>query len=87
MSLPTYFLSHGSPMLALNDTPAHRFLTALGDEIGRPRAVVIASAHFETDAPVVVADPRPGMIYDFRGFPRPLYEIVYPAPGDSAIAA
>ena len=87
MSLPTYFLSHGSPMLALNDTPAHRFLTALGDEIGRPRAVVIASAHFETDAPVVVADPRPGMIYDFRGFPRPLYEIVYPAPGDAAIAA
>lgn len=86
MSLPTYFLSHGSPMLALMDTPAHRFLVDLGSSLQKPRAVVIVSAHFETEAPVVVADEHPPMIYDFRGFPRPLYEIVYPAPGDAAIA-
>jgi len=86
MSLPTYFLSHGSPMLALMDTPAHRFLVDLGASIAKPRAVVVVSAHFETDAPVVVSDAHPEMIYDFRGFPRPLYEIVYPAPGDAAVA-
>ncbi|MCX5514563.1 dioxygenase [Kaistia algarum] len=87
MSLPTYFLSHGSPMLALMDTPAHRFLAELGKTIERPRAVVVVSAHFETAEPVVVADEHPAMIYDFRGFPRALYEITYPAPGDAGIAA
>lgn len=87
MSLPTYFVSHGSPMLALMDTPAHRFLAGLGETIPRPRAVVVVSAHFETEAPVVVTDAHPEMIYDFRGFPKPLYEIVYPAPGDAGVAA
>jgi len=86
MSLPTYFLSHGSPMLALTDTPAHRFLAALGREVPRPRAVLVVSAHFETEAPVVVADAHPAMIYDFRGFPRALYEIDYPAPGEPSVA-
>lgn len=86
MTLPTCFLSHGSPMLALLDTSAHRFLQALGAELPRPRAVLVVSAHFETDQPTVVADANPEMIYDFRGFPKPLYDIVYPAPGDSAVA-
>ncbi|MBN9027062.1 MULTISPECIES: DODA-type extradiol aromatic ring-opening family dioxygenase [Kaistia] len=87
MSLPTFFLSHGSPMLALTDTPAHRFLQNFASTIARPRAVLVVSAHFETEQPTVVADPHPEMIYDFRGFPRPLYEINYPAPGDAAVAA
>ncbi|MCX5494224.1 class III extradiol ring-cleavage dioxygenase [Kaistia dalseonensis] len=86
MSLPTLFLSHGSPMLALTDTSAHRFLQTLGASLPRPRAVLVVSAHFETDEPTVVADQHPDMIYDFRGFPKPLYEIVYPAPGDAVIA-
>lgn len=87
MSLPTYFLSHGSPMLALTDTPAHHFLEKLGSDLPRPRAVVVVSAHYETDTPAVVADDHPEMIYDFRGFAKALYEIVYPAPGDAAVAA
>ncbi|MCX5579019.1 DODA-type extradiol aromatic ring-opening family dioxygenase [Kaistia terrae] len=86
MSLPTFFLSHGSPMLALTDTPAHRFLKAFASTVARPRAVLVVSAHFETERPTVVADPNPEMIYDFRGFPKPLYEIDYPAPGDAAVA-
>jgi len=87
MSLPTFFLSHGSPMLALSDTPAHRFLEHFASTLPRPRAVLVVSAHFETDRPTVVSDPHPEMIYDFRGFPKPLYEINYPAPGDAAVAA
>jgi len=87
MSLPTLFLSHGSPMLALTDTPAHRFLREFASKIARPRAVLVVSAHFETGQPTVVSDPKPEMIYDFRGFPRPLYEIDYPAPGDAVVAA
>jgi len=87
MSLPTFFLSHGSPMLALTDTPAHRFLEHFASTLPRPRAVLVVSAHFETDRPTVVSDPHPEMIYDFRGFPKPLYEINYPAPGDAAVAA
>lgn len=87
MSLPTLFLSHGSPMLALTDTPAHRFLQSLAATLPRPRAIVVVSAHFETDEPVVVSDLHPEMIYDFRGFPPALSEIVYGAPGDAATAA
>jgi 4,5-DOPA dioxygenase extradiol len=86
MSLPSFFLSHGSPMLALTDTPAHRFLVDFAGTIERPRAVIVVSAHFETAEPTVVSDPNPEMIYDFRGFPRSLYEIVYPAPGDADLA-
>ena len=52
----------------------------------RPRAIVISSAHFETDGVAVVTDPAPEMIYDFRGFAPELYEMVYPAPGDPALA-
>lgn len=87
MSLPTFFLSHGSPMLAVMETPAHHFLTEFGKTLPKPRAALVVSAHFETEAPVVVSDAHPDMIYDFRGFPQALYEIVYPAPGAAAIAA
>ena len=80
------FVSHGSPMLALTDTPAQRFLRGLGETIDQPRAVVVASPHFPAREPIVVADAHPGMIYDFGGFPDELYRIVYPAPGDPALA-
>lgn len=84
--LSPLFISHGSPNLLLHNTSAKTFLAEYGREIGRPDAVVIASAHFETDRPTVVSDPAPGMIYDMYGFPRALYEIVYPAPGAPQLA-
>lgn len=46
--LPTIFVSHGSPMLALQDSPARRFLEGLGAALPRPRAVLAVSAHWET---------------------------------------
>jgi 4,5-DOPA dioxygenase extradiol len=86
MTQPTLFVSHGSPMLALTPSPAQRFLRDLGTELPRPKAAVVVSAHFASREPVVVSDPHPGMIYDFGGFARELYEIRYPAPGDPALA-
>jgi 4,5-DOPA dioxygenase extradiol len=86
MPFPTLFLSHGSPMVAIEESPARAFLKAYGQTLGKPRAIVIASAHFETSRPAVNGDAKPGMIYDFRGFPDPLYRIVYPAPGDPVAA-
>jgi 4,5-DOPA dioxygenase extradiol len=86
MSFPTLFLSHGSPMIAIEDSPARAFLKTYGQTLGKPRAIVIASAHFETSRPAVNGDAKPAMIYDFRGFPDALYQIVYPAPGDPVAA-
>jgi 4,5-DOPA dioxygenase extradiol len=86
MKRPTLYISHGSPMLAITPSPSRDFLIDYGKSILKPRAIVIASAHFETSRPVVVGDAKPGMIYDFGNFPQALYEIVYPAPGDPAVA-
>lgn len=84
--LPTLFLSHGSPMLAIEDTPAGRFLDGLGEQLPWPKAVVVASAHFESLHPALGSHPRPPTVHDFQGFPEPLHRIQYPAPGAPDLA-
>jgi 4,5-DOPA dioxygenase extradiol len=86
MRAPTLFISHGSPTLAIDASPARDFLLSYGKSLRKPQAIVIASAHFGTSRPAVVGDAHPGMIYDFGGFPDALYHIVYPAPGDPIVA-
>ena len=73
-------------MLAIEPSPAREFLSEFGKKLPRPDAIVIASAHFETEIPAVVTDARPDMIYDFGGFPDALYKINYPAPGQPDVA-
>jgi 4,5-DOPA dioxygenase extradiol len=85
MALPTLFISHGSPMLLVENTAARDFLAGYAHTLPKPRAIVIASAHFGTTRPAVVGDAQPGMIYDFGGLPQ-LRSLVYPAPGDPVAA-
>jgi len=84
--LPAIFVSHGAPTLPFDDCPARDFLRGLGKEIGNPRAILIASAHWDTGTPIVNDVPVNDTIHDFRGFPPPLYELRYNAPGSSAVA-
>ena len=83
---PAIFISHGGPNIVLDDTPARDFLEGFAATIRKPDAIVIVSAHFETDGPVVVTDAAPEMIYDFGGFSPELYRMVYPAPGAPDLA-
>jgi 4,5-DOPA dioxygenase extradiol len=83
---PALFLSHGSPMLALGGGPARNFLARLPEIIGRPKAIVVASAHWETPHPMVTTAASMRTIHDFGGFPAPLYALRYDAPGDPALA-
>lgn len=85
--LPTLFLSHGAPTLPLTDSAASRFLRGLAGTMERPRAIVVASAHWETKAPRVSAMTVNDTIHDFYGFPEALYRLAYPAPGDRPLAA
>jgi 4,5-DOPA dioxygenase extradiol len=80
------FVSHGSPMLALTPTPAHQFLRGLGDSIGRPRAILCVSAHWETTVPELSGAEEPATIHDFYGFPQELYKLHYLAPGAPDVA-
>jgi len=83
---PSVFLSHGSPMHALQPGPAGEAWKALGDRLARPRAILIASAHWETDAPMLTGSAKPQTIHDFYNFPEPLYRLRYPAPGEPELA-
>jgi 4,5-DOPA dioxygenase extradiol len=85
--LPTLFLSHGSPMHSVEPGAAGRAWAALGRRLPKPRAVLVASAHWETALPMVTGNPKPQTIHDFGGFPEELYRIRYPAPGAPDVAA
>lgn len=85
--LPTLFVSHGAPTLPLTEAPAKRFLQQLPTRLPeRPRAVLVVSAHWETDRPAVNAVLSNGTIHDFRGFQQELYGLRYPAPGSTEVA-
>ncbi len=82
---PALFVSHGAPTLALEPGPTRGFLAQLGAGLGRPKAILVVSAHWETAAPAISTAPQPETIHDFYGFPEALYRMRYPVPGATAL--
>ncbi|MDF9902629.1 UNVERIFIED_ORG: 4,5-DOPA dioxygenase extradiol [Pseudomonas reinekei] len=84
---PSLYISHGSPMLALEPGASGPALARLAAEIPRPKAIVIVSAHWESNELLVSGNPQPETWHDFGGFPKALFEVEYPAPGNPRLAA
>jgi 4,5-DOPA dioxygenase extradiol len=88
--LPSIFVSHGSPMIALEPGEAGAFMQHLGRTIdatfGRPEAIVVASAHTTAREPVLLAGPQHQAVYDFGGFDPKLHTLRYDAPGAPGLA-
>ena len=85
--MPVLFVGHGSPMNAIQDTVFSTTWNALGPHLPRPAAILCVSAHWLTDGDTRVSVAEtPETIHDFSGFPYPLYEQHYPAPGAPALA-
>ena len=83
---PVLFIGHGSPMNGIEDNEFSRTWAKFGNEIPKPKAVLVISAHWLTKGTQITAMSNPRTIHDFGGFPQALFEVQYPAPGDSILA-
>jgi aromatic ring-opening dioxygenase catalytic subunit (LigB family) len=84
-----YFSHGGGPLPILGD-PGHQamidFMTRLPEQLPRPEAILVISAHWEEPVPTLLGAEKPPMFYDYYGFPKAAYQIKYPAPGHPALA-
>ncbi|MFT8320867.1 MAG: class III extradiol ring-cleavage dioxygenase [Bacillus sp. (in: firmicutes)] len=83
--LPTYFIAHGAPSLAIENNDYTQFLEKIGNTIPKPKAIVLFSAHWESLIQKIGDVMEYETIYDFRGSSDALYQMTYPAKGESTI--
>jgi 4,5-DOPA dioxygenase extradiol len=84
--MPVLFVGHGSPMNGIEDNEFSKRWTIIAKEIPTPTAVLVISAHWFTKGTSITAMDFPKTIHDFGGFPEALYQVQYPAPGNSVLA-
>lgn len=84
--IPSYFIAHGAPLLAIENNEYTKFINQLGQSIPRPKAIVLFSAHWESHTQKVSEVDKYDTIYDFGGFDPALYRIQYPAQGNKQIS-
>ncbi len=84
--MPVLFIGHGSPMNGIEDNKYTKGWAEITKDIPRPKAILVISAHWETNGTRIFAGEKAPMIYDMYGFPEKLYKVQYPAPGSPEMA-